>query len=34
MGNQQVVDLMEQVWNSIGSLCSPLTEAQWKTPTD
>ena len=34
MGNQQVVDLMEQVWNSIGALCSPLTEDQWKTPTD
>ncbi|PKB71707.1 MAG: hypothetical protein BZY87_04115 [SAR202 cluster bacterium Io17-Chloro-G6] len=25
---------MEQVWRSIDSLCSPLTEAQWKTPTD
>ncbi len=34
MSNQQVVDLMEQVWGSIDSLCSPLTEAQWKTPTD
>ncbi|MCH7735810.1 MAG: maleylpyruvate isomerase family mycothiol-dependent enzyme [Chloroflexi bacterium] len=34
MGNQQVVDLMEHVWSSIDSLCSPLTEAQWKTPTD
>lgn len=34
MGNQQVVDLMEHVWSSIGSLCSSLTEAQWKTPTD
>ncbi|MCH8799367.1 MAG: maleylpyruvate isomerase family mycothiol-dependent enzyme [Chloroflexi bacterium] len=34
MSNQQVVDLMEHVWESIGSLCSPLTEAQWKTATD
>ena len=34
MSNQQVVDLMEHVWSSIDSLCSPLTEAQWKTPTD
>ena len=34
MSNQQVVDLMEQVWRSIDSLCTPLTEAQWKTPTD
>ncbi len=34
MSNQQVVDLMERVWRSIDSLCSPLTEAQWKTPTD
>ena len=34
MGNQQVVDLMEHVWRSIDSLCSPLTETQWKTATD
>ena len=34
LSNQQVVDLMERVWHSIDSLCSPLTEAQWKTPTD
>ena len=34
MGNQQVVDLMEHVWHSIDSLCSPLTEGQWKTPTE
>jgi len=34
MSNQEVVDLMEQVWSSIYSLCSPLTEAQWKTATD
>ena len=25
---------MERVWRSIDSLCAPLTEAQWKTPTD
>ncbi len=34
MSNQQVVDLMEHVWSSIDSLCSRITEAQWKTPTD
>ena len=34
MSNQQVVDLMERVWRSIDSLCAPLTETQWKTPTD
>ena len=34
MSNQHVVDLMERVWRSIDSLCSPLTEPQWKTPTD
>jgi uncharacterized protein (TIGR03083 family) len=34
MSNQQVVDLMERVWRSIGTLCSPLSEVQWKTPTD
>lgn len=34
MSNQDVVDLMERVWHSIDSLCSPLNEAQWKTPTD
>ncbi|MDA1127260.1 MAG: maleylpyruvate isomerase family mycothiol-dependent enzyme [Chloroflexi bacterium] len=34
MSNQQVVDLMERVWGSIDSLCAPLTEVQWKTPTD
>ncbi len=34
MDNQQVVDLMERVWRSIDSLCSPLSAAQWKTPTD
>jgi len=34
MNNQKVVDLMEHVWKSIDSLCSPLTESQWKTPTD
>jgi len=34
LSNQQVVDLMERVWRSIDSLCSPLTEAQWKTSTD
>ena len=32
--NQQLVDMMENVWRSIGELCDGLTEAQWKTPTD
>ena len=32
--NQQLVDMMESVWNSIGELCSGLTEAEWKTATD
>ena len=32
--NQQLVDMMEQVWRSIGELCDGLTEAEWKTPTD
>ena len=34
MSNQQLVDLMEHVWTSIGDLCSALTEAEWNTPTD
>ncbi len=37
MSNQQTVDLvglMERVWRSIDSLCTPLTAADWKTPTD
>ena len=32
--NQLLVDMMEQVWRSIGELCDGLTEAEWKTPTD
>ena len=32
--NQQLVDMMEHVWSSIGELCGGLTEAEWKTPTD
>ena len=32
--NQQLVDMMEHVWRSIGELCNGLTEAEWKTPTD
>ena len=32
--NQQLVDMMESVWRSIGDLCDGLTEAEWKTPTD
>ena len=30
----QLVRNMETVWRSIDGLCSGLTEAQWKTPTD
>ncbi len=32
--NQELVDMMEHVWRSIESLCSSLSEAEWKTPTD
>ena len=32
--NQQLVDMMEHVWSSIGELCDGLTETEWKTPTD
>ena len=32
--NQQLIDMMEHVWRSIGELCDGLTEAEWKTPTD
>ena len=32
--NQQLVDMMEHVWNSISELCDGLTEEEWKTPTD
>jgi uncharacterized protein (TIGR03083 family) len=34
MSDQELVDKLEQVWKSIADLCSGLTEAQWKTPTD
>ncbi len=32
--NQQLVDIMESVWRSIGELCSGLTEGEWKTATE
>lgn len=32
--NVDLVNLMEHVWRSINSLCTPLTESEWKTPTD
>jgi uncharacterized protein (TIGR03083 family) len=32
--DQDLVDLLEQVWRSIDTACTDLTEAQWKTPTD
>ena len=34
VSGQEIIDLMEGVWQSIGSLCSSFTEIQWKTPTD
>ncbi len=34
MSEQAVVDKMEAVWKSITELCTPLTEAEWKTGTD
>lgn len=34
MDDQELVDLLALVWGSIDSLCSGLTEAEWKTPTD
>jgi uncharacterized protein (TIGR03083 family) len=32
--DQQLVDLLEQVWGSLDEACTGLTEEQWKTPTD
>ena len=32
--NQQLVDMMERVWNSIIELCDGLSEAEWRTLTD
>ncbi len=32
--DQQLVDLLEQVWGSLDRACTGLTEEQWKTPTD
>ena len=34
MTDQELVDIMERVWQSIAGLCSPFTERDWKTPTD
>jgi uncharacterized protein (TIGR03083 family) len=34
MTDQELVDNMERVWQSIAGLCSPFTERDWKTPTD
>ena len=31
---QQLVDMMEAVWRSIGELCQGFSEGQWKTATD
>ena len=32
--SQQMVDLMEAVWQSIDALCSDLSPEQWATPTE
>ena len=32
--SQQLVDMMEAVWSSIGELCQGFSEGQWKTATD
>ena len=34
MSDQQLVDMMEQQWQSISQLGVGLSEAEWKTPTD
>ena len=34
MSDMELVDSMEQVWQSIATLCSTFTEDQWKSPTD
>ena len=32
--SQQIVDLMETVWQSLSALCDDFTPAQWVTPTE
>ena len=32
--SQQIVDLMESVWQSLSALCADFTPAQWATPTE
>jgi uncharacterized protein (TIGR03083 family) len=32
--DQDLVDRLEQVWQSLDAACSGLTEDEWKTPTD
>ena len=32
--DQEIVDRMEKVWQSIATMCSSFTEDQWKMPTD
>jgi uncharacterized protein (TIGR03083 family) len=34
MSDQEIVDKLERVWNSIADLCSTFTETEWNTPTD
>ena len=34
VSEQDIVDRMEMVWQSISTLCSSFTENQWKMPTD
>lgn len=33
MSHQATIEKMASVWHSLIELCTPLTEAQWKTPT-
>ena len=34
MSDQQLVDMMEAVWQSIDTLCEDFSQEQWKTATD
>ncbi len=34
MHDQEIVDNLEHVWQSIDMLCASFTEREWKTPTD
>ena len=34
MSDQEIVDKLERVWGSMAALCAPLSERDWKLPTD